>query len=608
MPDHSLSEEPTTESISRNFHRLHELWSGARRQWNTYDSFYFRSYAVWTGLEARKRPDWLKPGTPTAIVNNAVDRQLALQPVFHRFATKEGEEAEKAADRVEKALQAMSIEQSLLEPVLTWKAVGKNLSHLGYAVVEKGMDSTILQKRAEDPVRENDMDDDEWKAVQRLHAHYRRTSMPFRTRVPHPARILMDPWEKRPRLAIRHFPKFAQDIEDLVRARKALGKKTEDFEVRTDPFERLMVDEWWTERYHAMMLSGVFNGKGATGYYTYNNNQRKLLFVERNMWGFVPYSHAFSGFGQEPTEESQIDPKHLAIGILDPAMSEIRAEAQQVNSRHNAVIDASWLPVITSDLGADELRDQLDQGDIIEGRADSIRRMDPPNHPRFMFQHSQELDASIQRSTISRQLAGEKTPGVNTVGQQAILIESAGRKFIGISWQMEYLAGVIASQELQLIDLMDLDLTVRGKRIRAADLDSDYAVSASFNAIDPVVQFQNRQTGLVEVQAGVKSLETFWAEDAMIEDASGERKRLLQDFLRRNPLIHQELALEVAREEGIEELYLRAIERAKQGQTQGRNVAPNGMGGGGGGGEADLNTALTGDVLNPDRSGTNRAT
>jgi hypothetical protein len=601
LVDNSLSQEPTAAMIDNHYRRLHEIWQGAYHQWDEYDSYYFRTYNVWEGPVSNKRPGWLKPATPAAIVNNAVDRQLALQPVYHRFPTSDRPEAREAADRVEKALQVMAIEQAMLEPTLTWKTVGKNLSHLGYAVLETGLDTTVLQKRAADPVRDSDMDDDEWKAAQRLHAHYRRTAMPFRARVPHPARILMDPWEKKPRLAIRHFRRFAQDIEDMVRARKALGKKTEDFSVRNNhPFEMYSVDEWWTEHYHAMMLSGIYNGKGSSGYYTYNSNQRKLLFVERNMWGFVPYSHAFSGFGQEPTMESQIDPKHLAVGILDPVMSALKAQAQQMSSRHNAVIDASWLPIVTQDLSADELRDQLDEGDFVEGRPDSIQRMQPPNHPRWMFQHGTELDEDIQRGTLSRQLAGEKTPGVNTVGQQAILIESAGRKFVGISWQMEYLAATNGSHQLQLIDLLDLDLTVRGKRIRSADLDSDYSISATFNAIDPVVQFQNRQTGLAEVQAGVKSLETFWAEDAMLEDASGERRRLLQDFLRRNPLIHQELALEVAREEGIEELYERAIERAKQ---EGAQTGPQR----GTNGTADLNQALTGDVLRPDTAGANRA-
>ena len=576
MPDHSLAEEPSTAIIDHHYRRLQEIWSGAQAQWNVYDSYYFRTYAVWTGRDAHKRPDWLRPARPTSIVDSAVDHQLSSQPVYHRWPTGNTEEKRKAADRVELALGVMSEEQALLEPMLTWKGIGKNLTHLGYAVLEKGLDATVLQRRAEDPVREDDMDDDEWRAVRRLHAHYRSTAMPFRSRVPHPARILMDPWEKRPRLAIRHHQKFAIDIEGIVRARQALGKKTADFKVRdNNPFERYMVDEWITEYYRAFMLSGVYSGRGSTGFQTYNSNQRRMLFVERNMWGFVNYSHAFAGFGQEPTSENKIDPKHLAVGLLDPVLADIRAQAQQMNSRHNAVIEASWLPIITSDLSAEELRDQLDQGDMLEARGESISRMEPPKHPRWMFQHGQELEEDIEDGTFSRILGGRKAPGQNTVGQTQIFTDAAGRKFVALSKQMEHLASVSGSQELQLIDLLDLDLTVRGNRIKASDLDSDYTVTATFNIVDPFMRIQNRTMGLREYQAGVKSLKRYLVEDAAQENVSGEMHELILDAVRRSPLIHQELMLEAAKELGGEELMRQALDRAKAGEANGSRNGSN---------------------------------
>jgi hypothetical protein len=608
MPDHSLAEEPTTAVIDSHYRRLQEIWSGAHRQWDLYDSYYFRTYSVWDGPAARKRSGWLKPARPTSIVDHAVDHQLAAEPLYHRWPTSESEPAKEAADRVEKAMEAMAAEQALLEPGLTWKSVGKNLTHLGYAVLETGLDPTVLQKRREDPERESDMDDDEWRAVERLHRHYRRTAMPFRTRVPHPARILMDPWEKRPRLAIRHFYRFAQDIEDLVRARQALGKKTADFVVReNNPFERFLVDEWWTDYYHAYMLSGVYNGRGSTGFHTYNANQRRMIFIERNSWGFVPYGHAFAGFGQEPTMATKIDPKYMAIGILDSVIPDLKAQAQAINARHNAVIDASYQKILTSELSAEELRDQLDQGDILEARGDSITRMQQPTFSRWMFAEEEWLSDDIEDGTFSRILGGRKVPGQNTVGQTAIFTNAAGRKFVGLARQLEHLASANASHQLQLIDLLDLDITVRGNRIKASDLDSDYAITATFDVVDPVAHFQNRELGLREVQAGVKSLSTYWAEDVRLADATGERRRLLEDQLRANPLIHQELALEVAREMGVEVEGQRAIDREKQaaGGGMGAPQGPPGLPGGGGGGGEDLNQALTGDVINPDRRGQN---
>ena len=94
-------------------------------------------------------------------------------------------------------------------------------------------------------------------------------------------------------------------------------------------------------------------------------------------------------------------------------------------------------------------------------------------------------------------------------------------------------------------------------------------MNISFDLVDPVLQLQQRQLGLQEVQAGLKSMETYWAADARLEDASGERKRLLMDWVRKNPMIHQALAMEVAKEEGIESLVERALSMAQGGDEGG---------------------------------------
>ena len=104
--------------------------------------------------------------------------------------------------------------------------------HLGYSIHELGLDSNVLQRRAAEPTREAGTSDEEWRAAQRLHTHYRRTAMPFRTRSPHPARILLDPWEKRPRVAVRHARRFSQDLHELTLARKARGRAADVWEVR----------------------------------------------------------------------------------------------------------------------------------------------------------------------------------------------------------------------------------------------------------------------------------------------------------------------------------------------------------------------------------------
>ena len=607
MPFSGFEDEPDANIIDQYRSHLKEVWTNAHRKWEQYDAYYFRTYSVWEGAEAHSRPGWLKPARPTSLVDNAVDHQLASEPTPHRNPARQSEESRNNADRVEEGLKAILDEAALLEPALTWKQQGKNLVHLGYSIHELGLDSNVLQRRSEEPPRGDDSEED-YRANMRLFEHYRRTAMPFRTRSPHPARILLDPWEKKPRIAIRHARRFSQDLHELTVARKNRGRQADVWEVRNNrPFELILTDEYWTECWHAMMVSGYVAGTGRE-----YHNMKRLLFVEKNTWGFVPYSHAYAGFGQEPTNSDRIDPANLAVGILDPVISDIRAQAQAVSGRHNALMDASFNPIGTR-MGADELRDQLDQGDIIEmsDRSD-VWRMDIPQLPRWMFQTEEWLSRDIEEGTFSRALAGVREQGVSTVGQQAILSTAAGRKFVAVSRQLEHLASVASSQILQLIDLLDLNLTIKGKIIRPSYIESDYSVNISFDLVDPVLQLQQRQLGLQEVQAGLKSMETYWSSDARLEDASGERKRLLMDWVRKNPMIHQALAMEVAKEEGIESLVERALAMAQGGDEGGGAGAapilgPDGMPMDQTMGQDQLRQGLTPNTINPSQIGANMA-
>ena len=607
MPFSGFEDEPDANVIDQYRSHLKEVWTNAHRKWEQYDSYYFRTYSVWEEAEAHTRPGWLKPARPTSVVDNAVDHQLASEPTPHRNPARQSEESRNNADRVEEGLKAILDEASLLEPALTWKQQGKNLVHLGYSIHELGLDSNVLQRRTEEPPRGDDSEED-YRANMRLFEHYRRTAMPFRTRSPHPARILLDPWEKRPRIAIRHARRFSQDLHELTVARKSRGRPVDIWEVRNNrPFELILTDEYWTDCWHAMMISGYVTGTGRE-----YSTMKRMLFTEKNTWGFVPYAHAYAGFGQEPTNSDRIDPANLAVGILDPVLSDIRAQAQAVSGRHNALMDASFNPIGTR-MGADELRDQLDQGDIIEmsDRSD-VWRMDIPQLPRWMFQTEEWLSRDIEEGTFSRALAGVREQGVSTVGQQAILSTAAGRKFVAVSRQLEHLASVASSQILQLIDLLDLNLTIRGKIIRPSYIESDYSVNISFDLVDPVLQLQQRQLGLQEVQAGLKSMETYWAADARLEDASGERKRLLMDWVRKNPMIHQALAMEVAKEEGIESLVERALSMAQGGEEGGGAGAapilgPDGMPMDQTMGQDQLRQGLTPNTINPSQIGANLA-
>ena len=159
-----------------------------------------------------------------------------------------------------------------------------------------------------------------------------------------------------------------------------------------------MTDEYWTDCWHALVADS------------------ELLFVEKNTWGFVPFSHAFAGFGQQVTAIEEDDPSYLAVGILEPVMASLRAQAQAVAGRHNALLDATFNPLGTT-MDAAELQEQLARGDIIEmGNRGDAWRMEIPQLPRWLFASEEWLDRDIEQGTFARALAGVREQGVSTVG------------------------------------------------------------------------------------------------------------------------------------------------------------------------------------------------
>ena len=561
----AYDEKPTVESIHQITRYLQDLWSRTHNKWREIDSYYQQEFKLWP--EGMSRPEWLKPARSRSIVDHAVDHQLAYEPIVHRFPVGQTEASERRADEVEPAMKAILDEASLFEPSMTWKAIGKHLLLYGYAVIEDGLDSSCMNERREKPRKGRNEPQDEFDRRVRIHQNAVKSMMPFRTRAPHPSRVLLDPMEKEPRMAVKHAYRRSIDLEEITSARmtgaRAKRGEVHPWKVTDNPFEMVMVDEFWSECWHAMVAN------------------EELLFVEKNTWGFIPYSHAFSGYGQEITSIEEYDPSYLAVGILEPVMPALKAQAQAVAGRHNALMEATFNPTGTV-MDASELEEQLSRGDVIEmGNKSDVWKMEIPQLPRWMFASEEWLDRDIELGTFSRALAGVREQGVSTVGQQAILTTAAGRKFVSPTKQLEHLATKSAEHILQWVDVLELDLRIRGHRLNRQMLESDYSCSVSFELIDPVLQLQFRELGMREVQQGLKSKETYWSSDARLEDSTGEQKRLLEDLIREDPRVQELMAKEVAREAGLQDLLDQEEERAKAQQMSamdgGAMTGPDGM-------------------------------
>lgn len=616
-----LAEKPTAELITQMKTHFERLWAETHTIMKMVDPFYERTFALWE--LGTNRPN-LHPMKPRSIIDTALDQLMGHEAQVHRFGEDEGEQEDR--DEVEKAMNAIFRQAGLQEVSLTHKQAGKHLLMYGYAIIEDSIDGMTLQMaQSEKPEKDTREGEDDFKQRIRLWEHRKKTAMPFRIRAPHPVTVLMDPMQKQPRVAIKVDRWTSQDLVDITTQRKEQGRgEVNIFEGRTNPFDLVQAFEYWTEDWHALMTASIGATSGFAafgGFQGFGSSPAvtgRLLIVEPNTWGFVPFSHVFSGWGQEPADRTTMNPKYLAVGMLQHAMDDLRMQAQAVSGRHNALLDATYSKTYTT-MDAAELEEKMATSDIVEvDRESAIWEMKTPQLPRWLETLENTLNKDMEEGTFTRSLGGIRDTGVSTVGQQAILNTAGQRKFIPINTQMQALGVKSLEHILQWIDVLDLKLTVEGHKINRTMINGDYTGKVTFQVVDPVLQLQERQQALGEWKDGAISLETLWSVIGL-EDSAGERQRLAQDQVYAHPTINDEMVKIEAERLGLLKLLLGQTSTTpgpgagavESGQSEilgpdGRPLQTTLQGGTGQTGE-QLRQPITPDVTRPGRNGQNLA-
>jgi hypothetical protein len=240
------------------------------------------------------------------------------------------------------------------------------------------------------------------------------------------------------------------------------------------------------------------------------------------------------------------------VGILDPLLETLRAEAQALSSIQNALIEAAFPHRYTS-AGAAQLEAQESRGDgtiDAPGGKDSVWWEDNPKLPDWLFQALNILEQDLEMGSFSKQLAGIRETGVTTVGQQAILSTAAARKFVAPSKQIEHLATNVGSDMLRLLDINGEKLLIRGNELSPSDLQHDYSIEIKFELMDPVLQMQERITAMNEHGARLLSDTSYWSR-TRLEDATGERRRLDEEDTRNLPMVKTLRQLQILRQWGL---------------------------------------------------------
>ena len=451
-----LTERPTEQYVKAVAAHYRTVWRKAQAEWIIDDSYYWRDFPLWEAGD--NRPSF-HPARPTALLDHATDTQLAYDPKVHREATGRGKANRKLADELEEALAAVLMKAALIETSLTWKTLGKHMLLYGYGNIDGPWWDTADKPPA--PKRKTGETNEEFQEREQRYEIARIGWFPIRINALHPSRILADPSKKTPDRVIKESLMYVEDLAALT-SRK---QKTRTYAPNMwpmddkDPMKMVKVLSFRSPYWHSFLAG----------------DSELEMYVEKNPWGFVPFCHAFAGFGAELTNAtlvtenatpSSVDTSRLAVGLLRPVRESLKVQAQSYSAKHNAVMETGFQQRGTN-LDPAEAAEAEARGGWLPGKKDDYWWMEYPEIPRWMFSNDELVADDIEFGTYARSLAGRKEPGVHTVGQTAILSTAARRKFLAPARQMEHLASITASRVLMLIDRSGETLEFDGYRAGA---------------------------------------------------------------------------------------------------------------------------------------------
>ncbi len=496
-----------------------EIWTDTHAKWRVLDGYYNLTWEIWS--QAFKGRSTYHPSRARSVVDHANDALMNFFPRVRRDPVGETDAHKDAAARVAGGLKSVLNDSALEETMLTWKQIGHNFVHLGYAIVD-GPTLDFEDAPTKPKTRKDGESAEDFEIRETLYQANRRSWNPIRIQPTHPSSVLIDPWRKKPREAVKVTEHYVDDLHELsVRKKTRLKGNADHLDMRgRKPYEKVELIEYWNLGYHIVKIKGG-----------------QHLYTERNTYRFVPFAHAYAGFGMEQTDSKDNDPKYLAVGLLDPIKETLTLQAQSHSAKHTLLMRTAYaIEGTTQD--PEEVAQMRSEGKLMQGESSDYWIMDTQQVPNSMFQEDQQFDTDIELGTFSSALGGRRQQGVSTVGQEAILNNNALRKFAATSVQHEHLASISAGRILQLIDIVPRlkdGIGANGQHIRRTDIHHAYHAQVSFEINDPVIDLQRQQQGMAEVQANIQSPEDYLENDKRVEDVQEYMKNMDKHRVRSTP-------------------------------------------------------------------------
>lgn len=482
-----------TEVTNRKTYLETKVWGNAYQHWDLVD----RIVNQQTNVVRMRGASSYHSASPAAKIQTMVDTLITAEPVVKREPENDSETAKDSADRVERAMQkllVLSARESIMPPQ---RIVGGNFARYGYAWQNLKINMDVfppkpekgrgLKKRTEKREKE------------------RLSVLPFRIEAGHPKWVLMPGYTKEPEFAIEIQPRPAFEVERQYDNYDAKGKTLEDVEVWLS----------WDKKWRGVFVDG------------------QEILVVPNGWGFVPYVQGMAGFGYPSGVAMNYLMEDLAVGLLSRSIDALKVKDEMLTALHHLILRAAYPHLFTTEDVA-YLTEAL-QGTIVQvSDVANLKWEEFPQVGNIFVQLLQAIEQDIAEGTFVGEVSGERTPGVNTALQHALILNAARLRFGEGVRQLNYMSASLLGMAAKVIETMGETVKIGGIIIGPDDIRGNYEFEVDYLQGDAESNLRKNDIGLRMWQAGAISQEDYLQEWAGVTDASGAIEKRRREELRKS--------------------------------------------------------------------------
>ena len=483
MPDITAAEV-----LDLRTHLLQQVWARAHTKWRTTKQLYDRQHPIRVPKGASYKKFYLNIGR--AKVQATVDTLVTDKPKVHREPIAEGKEHEALATEVEKGAQGLMWRLGRgagSHP--PFKRMAFNITLYGYTTYGLRWNNQAWPKKPEEG---SQAEIEAWE-------QQRRWAFPFALMVPHPARILLPPFEREPCYAIET-------------ATMQAGEVIADYPE----------------------LAGRFHGdsrRQVEVIYYCDLDTRALLVDKDLVWqkvsklGFVPYGYAYSGWGDEdsPVYDAPVEgmslganPADFAVGLLDNLVDSITALDELFTGRMVLELETEYRQEFITGPAAQETAQMLAEAGpgakVPLPPGTEVKWKEPPRIDPALLQAEAIARQDIEQGTFSGVVQGERAAGVTTATQHFGMLMAARQKFDVPMQQLNYLGGIILGQCARMIEAREETVVVDGVRLTGEKFEGNYDFEVNFIAKDEATQLRAKASAMDEKKADLIDTGTYHEE------------------------------------------------------------------------------------------------